>query len=300
MLYNLKLGSKFNLLLVTVFLIGILISGSALALILNRSAENQVTTKALILLQTMNSVRNYTSTKINPKLKDKLNTEPEFIAETVPAYSAREVFENLRSNKEYSDFFYKEATLNPTNLRDKADDFEAELVQRFRNDPNLKDKEIAGFRSDKGVNLYYIARPLAITKQTCLQCHSTPEAAPKSLIATYGRDNGFGWQLNEIVGAQIISVPASEVGNNTRQSLLLVMGAVGGIFALTILLINLMLRQAVIKPLNRMAMVAHDVSVGKLDSEFQQTSHDEIGVLAAAFNRMKLSLSMAMEMLNKP
>jgi HAMP domain-containing protein len=48
-----------------------------------------------------------------------------------------------------------------------------------------------------------------------------------------------------------------------------------------------------------MAMVAHDVSVGKLDSEFQQTSHDEIGVLAAAFNRMKLSLSMAMEMLNK-
>jgi HAMP domain-containing protein len=87
--------------------------------------------------------------------------------------------------------------------------------------------------------------------------------------------------------------------NTTRQSLLLVMGAVGGIFAITILLINLMLRQAVINPLNRMAMVAHDVSVGKLDSEFQQTSHDEIGVLAAAFNRMKLSLSMAMEMLNK-
>jgi HAMP domain-containing protein len=299
MLHNLKLGTKFNILLVTVFLIGLLISGTALAAILNRSAENQVTTKALILIQTMNSVRNYTSTKVNPLLKDRLKTEPEFLRETVPGYSAREVFENVRSNKDYSDFFYKEATLNPTNLRDKADDFETELVQRFRNDPNLKDKEITGFRAFPGGNLYYIARPIEIKNPTCLQCHDTPEAAPKSLLTTYGRENGFGWKLNEIVGAQIISVPASEVVNTTRQSLLLVMGTVGGIFAVTILLINLMLRQAVINPLNRMVMVAHDVSVGKLDSEFQQTSHDEIGLLASAFNRMKLSLSMAMEMLNK-
>jgi HAMP domain-containing protein len=299
MLHNLKLGSKFNLLLVTVFLIGILICGTALAAILNRSAENQVTTKALIMIQTMNSVRNYTQTQIYPLLKDKLKTEPEFVRQTIAAHSAREVFENLRSKKDYSDFFYKEATLNPTNLRDKADDFETDLVQRFRNDPNLKDKEISGFRTFPGGNLYYIARPIEIKDPTCLECHDTPEVAPKSLLTTYGRENGFGWKLNEIVGAQIISVPASEVVNTTRQSLLLVMGAVGGIFAVTILLINLMLRQAVINPLNRMSMVAHDVSVGKLDSDFPQTSHDEIGVLAAAFNRMKLSLSMAMEMLNK-
>ncbi|WP_019500351.1 DUF3365 domain-containing protein [Pseudanabaena sp. PCC 6802] len=297
MLHNFKLGTKFNLLLVSVFLIGILISGAALAAILNRSAENQVTNKALILIQAMNSVRNYTSTQVNPLLKDRLKTEPEFLAQTVPGYSAREVFENLRSNKEYSDFFYNEATLNPTNRRDLADDYEKGLIERFRSDQNLK--ELTGFRTFPGGNLYYIARPIAVKSQSCLECHSTPEAAPKSLIATYGRSGGFGWQLNEIVGAQIISVPASEVVNTTRQSLLLVMSAVGGVFAITILLINLMLRQAVIKPLNRMAMVAHDVSVGKLDSEFQQTSHDEIGVLAAAFNRMKLSLSMAMEMLNK-
>jgi hypothetical protein len=72
-----------------------------------------------------------------------------------------------------------------------------------------------------------------------LECHSTPEAAPKSLSATYGRGGGFGWQLNEIVGPQIISVPAHEVLNATRQSLLLVMGSVGAVFAIAILLINL-------------------------------------------------------------
>jgi HAMP domain-containing protein len=297
MLHNLKLGTKFNLLLVTLLLIGILISGTALAAILNRSAESQVTNKALILIQAMNSVRDYTSTQVNPLLKERLKTEPEFLPQTVPGYSAREVFEKLRSNKEYSDFFYNEATLNPTNRRDLADDYEKGLIERFRGDRELK--ELTGFRTFPGGNLYYIARPITVKNQSCLECHSTPEAAPKSLIATYGRNGGFGWQLNEIVGAQIISVPASEVANTTRQSLLLVMSAVGGVFAITIIFINLMLRLTVIKPLNRMAMVAHDVSVGKLESEFQQTSHDEIGVLAAAFNRMKLSLSMAMDMLNR-
>lgn len=297
MLSNLRLGAKFNLLLLMSFVISILISGLALSTILNRSAEAQVTAKAQILIQTMNSVRNYTSTQVNPLLASRLETDADFLAQTVPGYSAREVFENLRKNKDYADFFYKEATLNPTNLRDKSDNFESELVQRFRNDANLK--ELVGTRSFPGGDLFYIARPIAITKESCLRCHSTPEAAPKSMISTYGRDNGFGWKLNEIVGAQIISVPAQDVINSAREALVFVMLTVCGIFALTILLINLLLRITVIKPLNRMATVAHEVSTGKLEAEFQQTSHDEIGVLAAAFNRMKLSLAMAMDMLNQ-
>jgi HAMP domain-containing protein len=35
-----------------------------------------------------------------------------------------------------------------------------------------------------------------------------------------------------------------------------------------------------------------------MDGEFPQKSQDEIGILAAALNRMKVSLQMAMEMLN--
>jgi HAMP domain-containing protein len=298
MLSNFKIGAKFNLLLLLTLVTAIAISGIFLSAILNRNAESQIIVKAQILIQTMNSVRNYTSAQINPLLAARLETDAEFLAQTVPGYSAREVFENVRKNKDYADFFYKEATLNPTNLRDKADGFEAELVQSFRNDANLK--ELTGTRSFPGGDLFYIARPIAIAKESCLRCHSTPEAAPKSMLATYGRENGFNWKLNEIVGAQVISVPAQEVVNAARQSLVFVMLTVCGIFALTILLINLLLQITVIKPLKQMTVVAQEVSMGKLDSEFQQTSHDEIGVLASAFNRMKLSLAMAMEMLNQP
>lgn len=297
MFKNLKLSSKFNILLLAVFLGGILLTGTAFAAFLFNSAQNQVTSKAVLMMETMNSVRGYTSTQVNPELADRLQSDPEFIPQTVPGYAAREVFEILRRDEEYGEFFYKEATLNPTNLRDKADPFETELVNQFRGDRDLD--ELRGFRDSPGGRLYYIAHPITIQDESCLVCHSTPEAAPASLVETYGPDNGFGWQLNEIVGAQVISVPAGEVFGSARRSFLLLMLIAFGMFALAILLINILLSRAVIRPLNRMVTVADQISTGKMDVEFEQDSEDEIGMLAAAFNRMKLSLSMAMRMLNR-
>jgi HAMP domain-containing protein len=294
-LRNLKLGKKFNILLLLVFIGGISLSGVAFAAILNQNAENEVSSKALILLKTMNSVRDYTSTQVNPELAPRL--ESEFLPETVPAYSAREVFENLRKDQDYNEFFYKEATLNPTNLRDKADSFETEIVERFQKQPNTK--ELRGSLASPSGDLFYIARPIIISKPSCLECHSTPEVAPKSLIERYGTENGFNWKLNDIVGAQIISVPAHDIVNSARQSFFLLMGIVFIIFAVAIITVNLLLNRYVIQPLNRMARVAEEVSTGNMEAEFGQMSNDEVGSLAAAFTRMKLSLAMAMNMLNQ-
>jgi HAMP domain-containing protein len=298
MFKNLKLSKKFNLLLLLVFVVVILATGSCFAALLNHNAQNQITAKAVLMMATMNSVRTYTNEQVNPLLKDELYTVDEFIPQTVPGYSAREVFEYLRQSEEFKEFFYKEATLNPTNLRDKADAFETDIVEKFRRDPKLP--ELRGLRpSPIGDNLYYIARPIQITKESCLVCHSTPDAAPKSQIATYGDRDGFGWQLNEIVGAQIVSVPAGSVFQSAARSFMVLMTISIVIFALAIVLINVLLSRAVIRPLDRMAAIADQVSTGQLDTEFDESSQDEIGHLAASFNRMKYSLSMAMKMLNR-
>lgn len=163
MLRKLKLASKFTLILMLVFIGGIFISGAALSKALEHRAEKEVTSQALLLIQAMNSVRNYTSEHVNPLLASRLETEPVFIPETVPAFSATEVFENFRKNETYKNFFYKEATLNPTNLRDKADSFETKLVEQFRNQPETT--EITGFRTVPGGEVFYIARPLVIKKK---------------------------------------------------------------------------------------------------------------------------------------
>lgn len=298
MLKNLKIGAKFNLLLTLVFVISIFVSGAALSRVLQQMAENEVTSKAQILIQTMNSVRNYTQSHINPLLTPKLDTEPSFIPETVPAFSATEVFEHFRQqDPQYKNFFYKEATLNPTNLRDKADSFEEQLVERFRS--GLATKPISDFRNIPEGKIFYIAQPLAVKEQQCLRCHSTPDQAPKSQLVTYGTKNGFGWKLNEIVSAQIISVPSQEIFDSVHRTWSLLMGLFISIFVIIALLINFLIRRTVLHRIKKMERIAQQVSIGDTTTNFDDQSKDEIGGLAAAFNRMKYSLEIALKLLKE-
>lgn len=297
MLKNLKLAKKFNLLLTLVFIGSILISGTILSHLLEQRAQDEVSSKAESLLQTMNATRDYTTEHIIPLLAPRLKTDPQFIPETVAAFSAIQVFENLRKNEKYRDFFYKEAAINPTNLRDKADSFEADLVKRFRNEPATK--EVSGFRNLAVGEAFYISRPLAVEDRSCLQCHSTPEAAPKSQLAIYGTKNGFNWQLNQVVATQIIYVPADKVFESAHRSWLIIMGILIALFSVVIIVINVLLKRAVIKPIMQIAKTAQAVSTGKANSNFEQKSNDEIGTLAAAFNRMKSSLEIAMRLLGQ-
>ena len=295
MLKNLKLRQKFTLLLLLILIGGLSIIGVALNTVLQRNAENEIASKGLILMETMNSVRDYTSNQVKPELAQRL--EDKFLPETVPAYSAREVFEELRQNSEYRDFFYKEATLNPSNLRDKADSFETKLVEEFKDHEDIQ--ELRGFRSAPSGDLFYIARPLKVSKASCLECHSTPSAAPRSVVERYGTVNGYGWKLNEIVAAQMLSVPADKVIAQARQSFFLTMGIISAVFIAVIFLLNLFLNRTVTRPLKRMARVADQVSTGNMAIEFEQLTNDEVGNLAKSFQRMKLSLEMAMKRLNR-
>jgi HAMP domain-containing protein len=291
-----KLRKKFTILLLVVLLVGLTCIGTALAAVLERNTENEVSEQALILMETMNSVRDYTSNQVQPELADRMDVE--FLPETIPAYSAREVFETLRQNNpKYRDFFYKEATINPTNLRDSADKFETVLVEKFIGNSSLK--ETSGFRSIPGGDIFYIARPIRISKTSCLECHSTPDVAPRSFVERYGTVNGYGWKLNEIVGAQTISVPAQKVFNEAQKTFLLLMGIVSSIFIAVILLVNDLLNRNVIRPLKKIVKIAQEVSTGDMNAEFEQVSEDEIGNLTQAFQRMKLSLTLAMNRISQ-
>lgn len=295
MLQKLKLGNKFTLLLSLVFVGGIIISGFTLSSAMRGKAEDEVATKTEILTQVMNSVRKYTSKNVQPLLREKLFTEAQFVAESVPAFAAHKVFENFKAKPDYSSFHYKEATLNPTNLNDKADDFEKTLVEKFRTDTSIK--RTNGYRVKNGEKLFYIAQPLAVTETSCLECHSNPLKAPKSLITTYGDKNGFSWELNEIVAAQMVYVPAGEVFARGNKYLSLSMGIFVSIFAVVVLLINWLLKRTVIQPIRQLTGIAKQASSGILTSEILNkfnspqitkftNRYDEPGELSRAFQYM--------------
>jgi HAMP domain-containing protein len=297
MLKPLNLNGKISLFLLLIFLGIVIACGQFFSMLLEQNTQKTIANRAELLIETMSAVRDYTSTQVNPQLASRLETEEKFIPQTVPAYSAREVFEGLRSKPEYQDFFYKEATLNPTNLRDKADEFESTIVESFRSSPQLK--QIAGFRDLPGSDMYYIARPLAVKSESCLRCHSTPDLAPRSQIASYGSRHGFGWKLNEIVGIQIVSTPIIALVKESQMLRFLILLILGMFLLLTIILINLFVRRIVIIPLQKILEVVKRIDRGDVEARFKYSSPDEIGVLAISLNRMKDSLEVANELLEE-
>ena len=292
MFANFGLKTKFNLLLSIVFLAGILVGGITLWRILNQRAQAEITSQGLILIESMNAVRRYTSGHIQPLLSDRLTTEDEFLAETVPAYSASAVFADFQRREEHANFRYKEAAPNPTNPDHLADSYETELVAFMQRDAGLT--EISDFRNLDGRRVYYIARPLSVTAESCLYCHSTPENAPASLIAAYGAEGGFGWELGEVVAAQIIYVPAEEVFNATLRSFGTVMTIFILILGLVIALINFLLSRYVLEPINTLSALAQRVKadqmeIADLDAPaltLVTSRGDELGHLSQVFKQM--------------
>jgi protein-histidine pros-kinase len=213
----------------------------------------------------------------------------------VPFYAATQNF--LRLRERHPDYTYKEATLNPTNPRDRAADWEADIIQRFRNDGHAR--EVSGGRDTPMGKALYLARPIRNDAQ-CTRCHSTPAAAPRNLIARYGGDNGFGWQPDEIVGAQIVSVPFARAAANADRVFRALMISMAAAFAAAFLLMNAALHLLVVRPVRQIARVADRLSLGDMSAEdFPQGGAAEVASVTRSFNRMRKSLEKALRLLEK-
>ena len=150
-----RLGTRFILLLLLVFVIGSIGAGLVLSSAVERTAERMIETQGLIILQTMNSVRGYTTEHVGPLLAQQQAANEKFIRESVPAFSAKTVFSHFQSQPEYAGFVYKEATVNPSNPTNLADEFEAGLLRRFAENPD--DRQVVGFARRNDQSVFYIA-----------------------------------------------------------------------------------------------------------------------------------------------
>jgi methyl-accepting chemotaxis protein len=290
-----KLLAKFNLILLVIFGAGaVLISHFAYAFLIG-NARNQVLREAQLMLASAESVRQYIAKDVSPLIEENPRQEVTFLPEAVPFFGATATFNNLR--KSYPEYTYKEAALNPTNLEDRAADWESDIIHHLR-DQNGGGQD-RGVRETPNGPALFVANPIRATHD-CLQCHGAASEAPPALLAVYGSNNGFGWKDNEIIGAQIVSVPMSVpvmIANQAYHRLMLFLG-------LTILLGIIALDAGVfwfvIRPLRVVSDAADRVSRGEKNVPAVQVhGRDEISVVAASFNRMQVSLAKALRMISE-
>jgi HAMP domain-containing protein len=286
------LRTKFNLVLITAFLIGLALATFLAWQITTEEAKRQMFNEASLIMRSGTAVRSYTQKEIRPLIADQMTVR--FLPHSVPSYSAQTVLHDL--HKDFPDYSYKEAALNPTNPSDRATNWETDVINAFKRDPNLS--EFVGIRDTPTGQFLTFARPFRLTDKACLACHSTPAAAPPTMLDLYGNANGFGWQLNDVIGAQIVSVPMSVALNRSNQSLVAFVVSLSAVFFATLVVLNVLLHFFILKPMQKITALARDVSAGKTDvPEYPAKGKDEIASLARSFNLMHRSLQNAILML---
>jgi Protein of unknown function (DUF3365) len=196
----------------------------------DRTALEETKQTARLIIATAQATYDYTVEQVKPALEAKY----EFLAQSVSSYAATETIGRL--GPEFHEFRYHVAALNPTNRRDLADPWEARVIRAFAADPARR--EVVEMRDVGGGRFEYMAIPIRITNEGCLACHSTPDAAPKLMTDSYGRDSGFDWHLNDVVAAQVVSVPVAIAQQRADTLFGNVVTILIGAFVLTMLLVN--------------------------------------------------------------
>ena len=172
-----KLLVKFNILLIVVFGLGLSLIAYQARSFLQEQAQAEVLRQAGLMAASALATRNYTEHYITPVIEKTTEHTTTFLPQAIPFFASTTTFDQIRQT--YPDYTYKEAALNPTNLRDRATDWEADMINFFRNSP--EQTELIRLREGATGPTLTLAHPIK-AESGCLQCHSSPAAAPKALI----------------------------------------------------------------------------------------------------------------------
>jgi protein-histidine pros-kinase len=170
-----KLIWKFNIAILAVAAVAFILAAVVSYTVLHANARDEVLQNARVMMESANASGDYINAQVRPLLETQLKYK--FIPQSVPAFAATEQFNELRKN--YPDYTFKAATLNPTNPRNRAADWEADVVSSFRNDSTKK--ELVGQRQTATGEALFLAKPLR-ARAPCLECHSVPRAAPVAMV----------------------------------------------------------------------------------------------------------------------
>lgn len=285
---------KFNLVLLVGLLVGMGLAGFLSYRLIFEAARAHVLSEASLMAAQADAISGYTAEEIAPLLASQFARR--FLPQSVPAWAAQTNFRAIQ--KQLPDYSFRTVVLNPTNPADMPVDWQRDIITALQT--NAATTQLVTERASPAGPILSMSRPIIISDPACLGCHSTPDAAPASMIDLYGSKNGFNWKLNEVLGARIVSVPMAVPLAHARETFTGVLTWLVAVFVVIMILLNLMLQFVIIGPVRRIAASANEVSLGNMDApECVVRGRDEISSLGESFNRMRRSLANALRMLGE-
>ena len=280
-----------------IVIIGILSLVASLALAYSsyqfsvKNAMTEAKTQGAIVFNMIDSSRMYFKKSQRPLVAELVEEDrfyPEIMSGFVMTRGVWEIFE-----KRFPGYKFKQATIDPLYPPNKADTDELALIKMFEGSKGKKNTE--GTMVKNGKQFYYFARPIVVTEK-CLRCHGTPDEAPKYQIEIYGTETGYDWRNGEIVSTSIVYVPLDRAMAAAKKSAtsLFAMGTAGIVVLMGV--IWFFLSSGVVAPLAKLQQKTTQISLGKeLDEDIGVSSKDEIGDLAKAIDRLRISTAKLLE-----
>jgi len=288
-----SLQVRFAMMLIIIFFISLPLVGAAAYFVLHKNIDEAVFEQATFFLSTMETVRQHVGKVMRPAAQDYLPGIFD-VRLMSTSYAARGVAERLQDK--FPEYKFTHISMYPRNAVNLADNFEHSIIQYFAS--NRQVVESKGFIKKGNSEYFYVAKPV-VSDESCMQCHSSPDIAPKEVVATYGSTAAFGWQPNQVVAALIVYVPTELAKTHAFKTMLTFMGLYAAVFLVILFMIDKMIVNGIIKPIKTFAATADEISKGNFEKDFSVTTNDEIKTLADAFGRMKMSIIASMNLIEK-
>ncbi|RLJ70260.1 HAMP domain-containing protein [Hydrogenivirga caldilitoris] len=277
---------------------GILI-GTGVGFFIYRSTINKAIDSARSRIETtmafVKASRDYVRSTLRPKVDELLAagcTSQDFILEAQSSsFFTASIF--TRVNQEIPDMQLRQVAVKPLNPKDKPNETELWIIAYLKS-KNLK--EFEGITLHRGKE-YFIKAFSVIPKKGCLRCHGKVEDMPVAVRNLYNPKEDPNWPVGQVNGAVLVYVPFDKVMEQARIDGIVNGGLVGGVFILMSGIILLILNFRVFKPIDALRDRAEKISKGEIEQPIPYQSENEIGKLAKAIERMRVSLKKVMDMI---
>ena len=255
-LYSLQ--SKFILGLIFIIMIISVINITGLWFFMQKTLQDEVSTRAEIVLDQVDSVKNYVQKTLRPTMFEEVPDK--FIREAMSSsFITRSVMEQNPSAS--LNYIFRRVAIGARNTEFEANEVERELIQYFRDN---QDQELwTGKKKIREQDVYIMARPVRYG-QSCLVCHGDPADSPKELAALY-TDSGFYHTLDSIDGIDLVGIRTKEYAAKNDSEFLLYVVIYLTISCLVLFLIYQAFQRVVI------------VNLRTLTSQFRNSFKDQKG-----------------------
>jgi PAS domain S-box-containing protein len=184
------------------------------------------------------------------------------------------------------DYTIRHTSLRVRNPDNAPDSYEQAALRRFAE--GAKADRLAEFTRMDGVPVFRYLQA-AYADESCLECHGDPRTAPAFLQEIYPpeKDTTYRYREGEVIGAVSIVIPMAPLEQRLAAGFRTTLLATTGFCAALAVSLGLLLRRAVLRPLNKLATAIGDARTsGRFTASLPVSGQDEIGELVRAYNAL--------------